>query len=86
MISDVAMPRMNGRALAECMNRRYPGVPIFSCPGTPPLVNLLARPTARGFENGYTCLHKPFEPQELLRAITTAFKSVTKLKASTGLA
>ena len=24
MISDVAMPRMNGRALAECMSQGYP--------------------------------------------------------------
>ena len=33
MISDIAMPPMNGRALAECMNRRYPGVPIIFMSG-----------------------------------------------------
>jgi len=83
MVSDVAMPRMNGRALAECMNRTYPGVPIIFVSGYPASRELVAGLTARGFENGYTYLQKPFKPQELLRAIAAAFKAVTKLKTST---
>ena len=83
IISDVVMPRMNGRALAECMNRTYPGVPIIFVSGYPASRELVAGLTARGFENGYTYLQKPFKPQELLRAIAAAFKAVTKLKTST---
>jgi CheY-like chemotaxis protein len=83
MVSDIAMPRMNGRALAECMNQRYPGVPIIFVSGYPASRELVAGLTARGFENGYSYLQKPFKPQELLRAIATAFKAVTKLKTST---
>ena len=83
MVSDVAMPRMNGRALADCMNRTYPGVPIIFVSGYPASRELVAGLTARGFENGYSYLQKPFKPQELLRAIATALKAVTKLKTST---
>ena len=83
MVSDIAMPRMNGRALAECMNQRYPGVPIIFVSGYPASRELVAGLTARGFENGYSYLQKPFKPQELLRAIATALKAVTKLKTST---
>jgi len=83
MISDVAMPRMNGRALAECMNQRYPGVPIIFVSAYPASRELVKGLTARGFENGYTYLQKPFKPEELLRAIATAFRALTKLKTST---
>src|SRR5450631_3765351 len=59
MISDIAMPRMNGRALAECMNRGYPGVPIIFMSGYPESREIVAGLVARGFENGYTFLQKP---------------------------
>jgi two-component system, cell cycle sensor histidine kinase and response regulator CckA len=85
MISDVAMPRMNGRALAECMNERYPGVPIIFVSAYPASRELVTGLTARGFENGYTYLQKPCKPEELLRAIATALKSVTKFRTSTAL-
>src|ERR1700689_3765085 len=50
MISDVAMPRMNGRALAECMNQKYPYVPIVFVSGYPESRVMVAGLTARGFE------------------------------------
>jgi CheY-like chemotaxis protein len=85
MISDVAMPRMNGRALAECMNERYQGVPIIFVSAYPDSRELVKELTDRGFENGYTYLQKPCKPEELLRAIARAFKAVTKVKTSTAL-
>jgi two-component system cell cycle sensor histidine kinase/response regulator CckA len=56
MISDVAMPRMNGRELAECMNLLHPGVPIMFISGYKGSPEILAGLTARGFANGYTYL------------------------------
>jgi len=82
MISDVAMPRMNGRALAECMNRRYPGVPIIFVSGFPESREIVAGLTARGFANGYSYLRKPFMAQELVKAIRATFKTVAVLRAS----
>ena len=83
MISDVAMPRMNGRALAECMNERYPGVPIIFVSGYPASRELVKGLKARGFENGYIYLQKPCKPEELLRSIATALAAGAKLKTST---
>ena len=85
MISDVAMPRMNGRALAECMNQGYPNVPIIFVSAFPASRELVKGLTARGFEHGYTYLQKPCKPEELLRAIARAFRVVTKLKTSAAL-
>jgi two-component system cell cycle sensor histidine kinase/response regulator CckA len=82
MISDVAMPQMNGRALAECMNRRYPGVPIIFVSGYPESVQLLSGLTARGFEQGYTFLEKPFKKEALLKAIKAVLRVVAKGAAS----
>ena len=83
MISDVAMPRMNGRALAECMNDRHPGVPIIFVSGYSESPVILAGLTARGFENGYTYLQKPFRAQELLKVVKTVLRTVAKVRVST---
>ena len=80
MISDVAMPRMNGCALAACMNAHRPNVPIMFISGYPESKQIVAGLTARGFAHGYTYLKKPFRSEELLRAIQTAFKSVAEFK------
>lgn len=79
VISDIAMPKMNGRALAECMNRKYPGVPIIFMSGYPESREIVAGLTARGFEHGYTYLQKPFKGEELRAAIRSAFKAVAAL-------
>ncbi len=72
LISHVAMPRMNGRALAECMNRRYKGVPVIFISGYPESRQLLEGLTARGFKQGYTFLEKPFRTEDLLKVVKTA--------------
>src|ERR1700733_1939306 len=66
MISDVAMPKMNGRALAECMNERHPDVPIVFVSGYPESRAIVAGLTTRGFKNGYAYVQKPLAAQELL--------------------
>jgi two-component system cell cycle sensor histidine kinase/response regulator CckA len=83
MISDIAMPRMNGRALAECMNRGYPGVPIIFMSGYPESREIVAGLVARGFENGYTFLQKPFQEDEVREAVRTAFKTAADLGLGT---
>lgn len=83
MISDVAMPRMNGRALAECMNRRYPGMPVIFISGYPESRQLLEGLTARGFEQGYTFLEKPFRTDKLLKVIKTVLHEAAQGAAST---
>jgi len=85
IISDVVMPRMNGRELAECVNLKYPGMPIIFVSGYPASREILGGLTARGFENGFTYLQKPFSAQELLKAIKAAFKTVPKVNTLTAL-
>jgi response regulator RpfG family c-di-GMP phosphodiesterase len=80
MISDVAMPRMNGCALAACMNAVNPNVPIIFISGYPESKEIVAGLTARGFAHGYTYLKKPFRSEDLMRAIKTGFKSVAEFK------
>jgi two-component system cell cycle sensor histidine kinase/response regulator CckA len=82
MISDVAMPKMNGRALAECMNRRHPHVPIIFVSGYPESREIVAGLMARGFKNGYTYLHKPFTAQELLAVVKTVLATAAKVRLS----
>jgi len=83
MISDVAMPRMNGRALAECMNRKYPDVPIVFVSGYPESRDIVAGLTTRGFENGYSYLQKPFTAQELLKVVKAVAGTAPKVRVST---
>ena len=75
IISDVVMPRMNGRELAECVNLAYPGIPVIFVSGYPASREIVAGLTARGFQNGFTYLQKPFTPQKLLKAMKAAFKT-----------
>ena|ERR1019366_526922 len=82
MISDVAMPRMNGRALAECMNDRHPDVPIVFVSGYPESPAIVAGLTARGFENGYSYVPKPFRAQELLKVVKTVLRTAAKVRVS----
>ena len=83
IISDVVMPRMNGRELAECVNLNHPGVPIIFVSGYPASRQIIAGLTARGFENAFTYLQKPLRPEELLRAIKAALKNAPKLNTLT---
>jgi CheY-like chemotaxis protein len=72
MITDVAMPRMNGQELADCMNLRHPEAPIIFVSGYHKSREILACLTGRGFRNGYTYLEKPFAGKELLAVVRTA--------------
>jgi DNA-binding response OmpR family regulator len=83
MISDVAMPRMNGRALAECMNQKYPGVPIIFVSGYSQSRVIVTGLTARGFQNGYTYLQKPFTAQDFLNAIKAVVRTAARVGVST---
>jgi len=78
MITDVAMPRMNGRELADCMNRRHPEAPIIFVSGYPKSREILAGLTGRGLSNGYTYLEKPFAGKKLLEIVRTALNHTLK--------
>jgi two-component system, cell cycle sensor histidine kinase and response regulator CckA len=79
MISDVAMPKMNGSALAECMNRRHPDVPIVFVSGYPESRGMVGALTAHGFRNGYTYLQKPFAAEKLLAVVRTVLATPAKV-------
>jgi len=75
MITDVAMPRMNGQELADCMNLRHPQAPIIFVSGYPKSREILRGLTGRGFRNGYTYLEKPFAGKELLSIVRSALSA-----------
>lgn len=83
VISDVVMPRTDGRALAECMNRKYPGVPIIFVSGYPQSRQLIDGLTARGFLQDYTFVEKPFSAEALLKVIRKVLRPAAKGAAST---
>jgi two-component system cell cycle sensor histidine kinase/response regulator CckA len=65
LLTDVVMPRMNGRELARELQARRPGVPVLYVSGYSEEV------ITRGgqLEPGITLLQKPFEPLGLARAV-----------------
>jgi CheY-like chemotaxis protein len=61
LITDIAMPGMNGRELARQINARYPGIRVLYISGYP--VGVAAE---RGvLEPGVNFLHKPFTVSQL---------------------
>ena len=81
MITDIAMPRMNGRELAECMNLRHPHAPIIFISGYPKSVQILAGLTGRGFTKGYMYIKKPFSAKELLAIVRATLNPTFTLTA-----
>ena len=79
VVMDIAMPRMNGQELADCMNLRHPEAPIIFMSGYPKSREILAGLTGRGFRNGYTYLEKPFAGKELLAIVRTALNPTLSL-------
>ncbi len=70
LITDVVMPRMNGRELASAVQARLPDLPVLYVSGYPEAVisrNGLLAP-------GLSLLRKPFEPAELLVALATVLQ------------
>lgn len=65
LISDVAMPAMDGFELARAVQAARPGLPVILITGRPDLLprSLLERP------GGYRVFKKPFDAQELLTAL-----------------
>jgi FixJ family two-component response regulator len=65
LISDVAMPAINGFELARAVHAARPGLPVILITGRP---DLLPRST-RDRPGGYRVFKKPFDAQELLTAL-----------------
>jgi len=65
LLTDVIMPIMNGRELAECMTNRRPGLPVLFVSGyTDNILTDLGIPSA-----GTALLDKPFTPASLTAAV-----------------
>jgi PAS domain S-box-containing protein len=64
-ILDVVMPRMGGRAAAEALARRRPGLPVIFTSGYDPE----AAPPGASSRPHEVLIRKPFSPDELLRQI-----------------
>jgi two-component system, cell cycle sensor histidine kinase and response regulator CckA len=72
LLTDVAMPAMNGRALAEALRRVRPDTPILYMSGYAAAIM-----TAQGMlDPGVTIVSKPFTKAELLSALNAALTTV----------
>jgi len=71
LISDVAMPLMDGFELARAVQAARPALPVIFVTGRP---DLLRRSRLDGLGQ-YRVFKKPFHGQELLTAITVMVKS-----------
>ena len=71
LISDVAMPLMDGFELARAVQAARPGLPVILVTGRP---DLLRRSRLDGLGQ-YRVFKKPFDGQELLTAVTLMVKS-----------
>ena len=71
LVTDIVMPGIDGRQLAEQVARRYPGTGVLYMSGYAD--HTLVRGLA--LEPGTNFLQKPFEPDELARAVRRALDS-----------
>jgi len=71
LISDVAMPVMDGLELARAVQAARPGLPVILVTGRP---DLLPRSHLDGLGQ-YRVFKKPFDGQELLTAVTLMVQS-----------
>ncbi|QWV99690.1 response regulator [Geomonas nitrogeniifigens] len=67
LLSDVVMPRMNGRELCERVRQLAPGLPVIFMSGYPADVM-----SEKGIGGGGAYLQKPVKPEELLGALRQA--------------
>ncbi|UPU34739.1 response regulator [Geomonas paludis] len=67
LLSDVIMPRMNGRELCEQVRQLAPGLPVIFMSGYPADVM-----SEKGLCGGGAYLQKPVKPEELLGALRRA--------------
>ncbi|WP_328747689.1 response regulator [Geomonas anaerohicana] len=70
MLSDVIMPRMNGRELCEQLRQLAPGLPVIFMSGYPADVM-----SEKGLYGGGAYLQKPVKPEELLGALRCALSA-----------
>jgi len=71
LVTDVVMPRLNGRELASAVQAKLPGLPVLYVSGYPESVitrNGLLAP-------GLSLLRKPFEAPDLLAALAAALQA-----------
>ncbi len=68
VLTDLLMPRMNGRQLAEALEDMYPGLPVIYMSGDTG-ENIVPR---RLVPDGAPFLRRPFTPAQLLKIISAA--------------
>jgi FixJ family two-component response regulator len=71
LISDVAMPLMDGFELARAVQASRPGLPVILVTGRPDLLNHLPL----DWPGTYRVFKKPFNGQELLTAVAETLRS-----------
>jgi len=69
VITDIRMPRMSGRDLAEHLRLDCPGIPLIFVSGEP------APDDTNDSKNGFLFIEKPFAPKTLLEAARRLFDS-----------
>jgi CheY-like chemotaxis protein len=73
VVTDVVMPRMGGIELAERLRHSHPDLPILFVTGYVEQSDALHESAA-----GTPVLLKPFSPEALLRAVSSAIQSARK--------
>jgi DNA-binding response OmpR family regulator len=76
LITDVALPGMNGIELAVTVKRIYPDCKILLFSGQASTADLIATAGRAGHQ--FTLLNKPIPPEELLAMIEKQLKPVSK--------
>jgi PAS domain S-box-containing protein len=77
LITDLAMPGMNGLELAERVHERHPELPVLYISGYADQVLAAVRPTDGSFE----VLEKPFTPAELTERVARALAEGRDLRS-----
>jgi CheY-like chemotaxis protein len=74
LLTDLVMPRMSGRELAEQLRQRWPGLRVLYMSGY--TADVVARHGI--LEPGVPLLHKPFSTAELARRVQEALEAAPR--------